>query len=71
MNWEKLCPNLKFTIKMGNDNKMGNLHKVSHISNLFSNFKNLSMNWDNYVFHWENWVFEPIGNLLHNAKRLA
>ena len=30
MNWEKLCTNLSFTI----ENKMGNLHKAGHISNL-------------------------------------
>ena len=30
MNWEKLCPNLSFTA----ENKMGNLCKASHISNL-------------------------------------
>ena len=30
MHWEKLCPNLSFTVK----NKMGNLYKTGHISNL-------------------------------------
>ena len=30
MNWEKLCSNLSFTV----ENKMGNLHKAGHISNL-------------------------------------
>ena len=32
VNWEKLCPNLSFTV----ENKMGNLHKADHISNLTS-----------------------------------
>ena len=30
MNWENLCPNLSFTV----ENKMENLHKAGHISNL-------------------------------------
>ena len=30
MNWEKLCPNLSFTV----ENKLGNLHKADRISYL-------------------------------------
>ena len=30
MYWEKLCPNLSFTI----ENKIGNLHKIGHFSKL-------------------------------------
>ena len=71
MNWEKLCPNLSFTA----ENKMGNLCKAIHISNLIwwmiysisSNFKNFSMNLVKYIFHWWKWHFEPIGNFTHTT----
>ena len=53
MNWEKLCPNLIFTVK----NKIEKLHKVWHISDVSSNFNNLSMNWDKLVFHMEQMEF--------------
>ena len=64
MNWEKLGPNLCFTV----ENKASNLHKIKLLLfqiqwmrySITSNFKNLLMNWEKYVFYWEKWNFEPI-----------
>ena len=75
MNWEKLCPNLRFTA----ENKMEHLHKAGHISTsiwwmrypISSNFKNLSMNWIKYVFYLEKWNFETTGNFAHITKFLT
>ena len=60
MNWEKLGPNLSFSV----EKKMGNLHKIwlFPFQTYASNFKNLSMNWETNVFHWEKWNFEPTMN---------
>ena len=67
VNWEKLCPNLSFTV----ENKMGNLHNSGHILYFSSDFKNLSMNWDEYVFHREKWNFESTGNSAYTAEILS
>ena len=57
MNWEKLGPNISFTVK----NKARNLHKIKLFLfqtqwmrySITSNFETLSMNWEKYVFYWE------------------
>ena len=72
-NWE-LCCNWSLTV----ENKMGNLHKAGHISNLtwwmrYSislNFNDLSMKCG-YVFHCWKCTFEPIGNSVHITEFLT
>ena len=73
MNWE-LCPNLSFTV----ENKVGNLHKIGHISNLtwwiwysiHSNFKNFVNDLEKICFPLEQ-NFEPIGNCAHTTGFLV
>ena len=55
MNWEKICPNLKFAGK----NKIGNFKL-----NIMNEIKK---NWEKCVFLWEERNFEHIGNSVHTA----
>ena len=59
MNWEKICPNLKFAVK----NKIGNFKL-----NIMNEIKK---NWEKCVFHWEERNFEHIGNSVLTADFLA
>ena len=36
LNWEKICLNISFNV----ENKIENLHKAGHVSNVSLNFKN-------------------------------
>ena len=65
VNWERLCPNLSFTV----ENKMGSFDKAGCISNLLINeilyflkFQELLINWKKYVSFgkngiWIHWKF--------------
>ena len=75
MNWEKLCPNLSFTI----ENKMGNLHK-KWPSNIKLNINDCDIQFPiisriyqwigKNIFDWEKWN-DVIGSYAHTTKCLA
>ena len=75
MNWEKLCPNLSFTIKnkIGNSHKKGSSHFKLNINDLdipFPKILRIYRRIGKNFFHWEKWN-EPIGNNAHTTKYLA
>ena len=66
MNWEKLCSNFSFSA----ENNLGNLRKVDHISNFFTNFKDLSKNCIKYMFTiGKNGFLNPL-KILHILQKV-
>ena len=64
LNWEKICLNLSFNV----ENKIENLHKAGHVSNVSLNFKNSLVKWDKYIFYCKKWNFEVTISSAHTTE---
>ena len=64
LNWEKICLNLSFNV----ENKIENLHKAGHVSNVSLNFKNSLVKWDKYIFYCKKWNSEVTISSAHTTE---